>query len=81
LHHGGDCEDRERERDGPDSLAGALDALVYEAVRMPMFVFTVIIALLLVVVVGVVFVRPAVWVGVAQRAVTVQIASDGLIGG
>jgi|GEM_PF-6421527 hypothetical protein len=36
--------------------------------------------LVLVLGVGVVFVRPGAWVGVAQRAMTVQIASDELVG-
>ena len=76
LHRGGTCQDPERERDGPDALAGALDALVHETVRVTVRVLAVIVVRVLMAVMGAVFVRPDVRVGVAQRAVTVQVAFD-----
>ena len=44
LYRGGAGEDAERERDGPDALARALDALVDEPVRVTMRVLAVIVA-------------------------------------
>lgn len=47
---------------------------------MTVSVLAVILMRVLMVVVGVVLVRPRVWVGVTQAAVTVQVALDELIG-
>jgi hypothetical protein len=73
LHRGRYAEDGERDRNGPNALARALDALIDETVPVPVLVGVPVAVL--------VFVRPGVWVGVAQGAVTVQIALDELIGG
>jgi hypothetical protein len=66
-----------RDRDSTDALAGALDALIHEAVRVALRVLT---GRVLVVSVGIVFVRPGVGVGVACLAVAMQIARDLLVG-
>jgi hypothetical protein len=58
---GGAGEDVKCERDSSDALAGALDALVHEAVRVTVCVLVPIVVLMA----AVVFVGPGVWVGVA----------------
>ena len=63
---------REREHNDPDTLAGALDALVHETVRVTVS--------MLVAVVGVVFVWSRVRVGVTRRAVPMQVALDEFVG-
>jgi hypothetical protein len=81
LHRGRYGEDGERERDGPNALAGALDALVHETVRVTVLVLVAMVARVLMAVMRVMFVRPGVWVGVTQSAVTVQLTLDELIRG
>jgi hypothetical protein len=71
---GRDGEDGERECAGPDALAGALDAVIHETVRMTVLVVVVFMAL-------VVLVRTCVGMGVTQGAVTVQVAVDEFISG
>ena len=72
LHRGSNSEDRERQHNDPDTLAGALDALVHETVRVTVS--------MLVAVVGVVFVWSRVRVGVTRRAVPMQVALDEFVG-
>lgn len=81
LHGGRYTEDGECEHDGANALARALDALVDKTVRVTMRVFAVTLTQVLMAVMRVMFVRPSVWVGVAQLAMTVQIALDWLIRG
>lgn len=62
LHRGGAGENAQRERDGPDALAGALDALVNKPMRMTVRVLVVIVMRVLM---AIVVMRPGVWVSVA----------------
>jgi hypothetical protein len=83
LHRCRDGEDGERQRDGPDALAGAFDALVHEAVRMTVLVLVrmLVLAVPVLVVMVRVRMRSPVRMGMTKRAMTMQIAFDKLISG